>query len=71
MICNFQASASCCSLEHVPLETPTAQSRDENLSFLSLPDLLGSFKQVTLSPALYFPISLGRITLAAHPANIF
>ena len=54
-----------------PEGAPAAQSRGMNLDSISLPDLLRSFKQVTLSPALHFLICLGRIMLAAHPVNIF
>jgi hypothetical protein len=37
----------------------------------SILDLLSSLKQLTLSLALCFLISLARIMVAAHPANIF
>lgn len=45
--------------------------QDRELASSSIFDLLYSFKQVTLSLALYFLICLARIMLAAHPANIF
>lgn len=66
-----QAPASSCSYASEPVGAPAAQSRGMNLDSISLPDLLRSFKQATLSPALHFLICLGRIMLAAHPVNIF